>query len=67
LTELNQIIIETLDQLLLYNSNDFPSMRATAFLALIARIKQIIDFNKAVKEELKEKEDFDWLFVQQKG
>jgi hypothetical protein len=67
LSELNQIIIETLDQLLLYSGNDFPAITASAFLKLIARIKRIIDLSQAVKEEFKEREDFDWLFIQQKA
>ena len=66
LSELNHIIIEALDQLLLYTDNDFPSVSASSFLALIARIKRLIDLSHAVKEEQKEREDFDWLFVQQK-
>ena len=67
LSELNHTIIEILDQLLLYTGNDFPAVSASAFLALIARTKRIINLSEVVKEEVKERKDFDWLFVQQKA
>ena len=64
MSEINHTIIETNDKLLLYNENDFPSVSATAFLSLIAKIKRIIDFTNALKEDYNEIEDFDWLFIQ---
>ncbi len=64
MSEINHTIIETNEKLLLYNKNDFPSVNATAFLGLIAKIKRIIDLSKALKEDYNEIEDFDWLFIQ---
>ena len=64
MSEINHTIIETNEKLLLYNENDFPSVSATAFLGLIAKIKRIIDLSKALKEDYNEIEDFDWLFIQ---
>jgi len=39
-------------------------MLGSEFLQFISGVKRLIGFNSFLKEESKEKEDFDWLFLE---
>ena len=37
-------------------------MKASEFLSFVSQVKRLTDVSESLKEERKEKEDFDWLF-----
>ncbi len=51
-----------MDQVVNYLNDSFPSMKASEFLTFVSQVKRLFDVSEGLKEERKEKEDFDWLF-----
>ena len=48
-----------------YLNDSLPPMKASEFLSFVSQVKRLFDFNESLKEEQKEKDDFDWLFKAQ--
>ncbi len=45
-----------------YLSESLRAMKASEFLSFVTEVKRLCDLSEGLKEERKEKEDFDWLF-----
>ena len=51
-----------MDQVMNYLSDSLPAMKASEFLSFVTDVKRLYDLSEGLKEERKEKEDYDWLF-----
>ncbi len=51
-----------MDQVMNYLSDSLPAMKASEFLSFVTNVKRLCDVSESLKEERKEKEDYDWLF-----
>ncbi len=49
-----------------YLNDSLPAMKASEFLSFVSQVKRLFDVGENLKEERKEKEDFDWLFKEPK-